>query len=46
MHLEEATAEVERVAVSQMTAMREAHAQDAIAMNEHGEVGRDVGLGP
>ncbi len=45
MDLEEAAAEVERVAVSQMTAVGQAHAQDGVAVLEHGEVGRDVGLG-
>ncbi len=45
MDLEEAAAEVERVPVGQVAAVGQAHAQDAVAVLEHREVGRHVGLG-
>ena len=44
VEVEVAAAEVDGVAVGQVTAVRQAHAQDGVAMVEHREVGRHVGL--
>ena len=44
--LEVAAAEVDGVAVGQVAAVGEAHAQDAVTVLEHRDVGGDVGLRP